>query len=592
MHKKPIILCVDDEKIVLDSLLEQLENHFSHIFSFEMAESAKEAIEIIDSCVSQNQGIAIIISDQLMPGMKGDEFIIYAHRVIPDALKILLTGEANVEAISNVINHAQLYRYIPKPWEKTDFLLTIEEASKSYLQTAELKEYNKLLKNLNMASQELSKEVSLNGLLKKFLSIVVENSYSQKGIVFTKKQEKLWYRADYSIKEKEVNLYDFTDEHIVTNDEKAPFSIIESCFEKKQTILYASDYETFANNPYIQKNKVKSFAAIPLIKHGRVLSVLYLEHTQNKNNFTPKILEVLDLLVSQMSISLDNVQLYNNLEKRVKERTREVVAQKEIIETQNQDILASIRYARRIQQNILPSNEEIEKIFTHNCILYEPKHILSGDFYWFSARYHYAFIAVADCTGHGVPGALMSVIGHTLLNQIINEEDIYEPSTILQSLHKKLSKFLSHSDAYTEDTLRDGMDIALVRYDLMDKKIHFSGARRPLIFISKNNQLQQIKGSSCTIGCEIIDAEQLLYEQQTLPVEQGDRFFIFSDGYTDQFDHEDKKRYSYKQFKNFLLTNNTLPMKELKELLKHEWLKWRGSNEQTDDILVVGIQIP
>ncbi len=591
MHKKPIILCVDDEKIVLDSLLEQLENHFSHIFSFEMAESAKEAIEIVEDCVSQNQDIAIIISDQLMPGMKGDEFIIYAHRVIPDALKILLTGEANVEAISNVINHAQLYRYIPKPWEKTDFLLTIEEASKSYLQKAELKEYNKLLKNLNIASQEMSREVSLDGLLKKFLSLVVENSYSQKGIVFTKKQEKLWYRADYSKKQKEVNVYDFTDEYIITNDEKAPFSIIESCFEKKETILYASDKETLANHPYIQKNKVKSFVAIPLIKQGRVVSVLYLEHTQNKNNFTPKILEALDVLVSQVSISLDNVQLYNNLEKRVKERTKEVVAQKEIIESQNQDIIASIRYARRIQQNILPSNEEIEKIFTDYCILYEPKDILSGDFYWFSARYHYAFIAVVDCTGHGVPGAFMSVIGHTLLNQIINEEDIYEPSVILQTLHKKLGKFLSHSENYSENTLRDGMDIALVRYDLIDKKIHFAGAKRPLLFISKNSELHEIKGSHCTIGGEIT-AENPVYEQHTLSTQTGDRFFIFSDGYTDQFDHEDKKRYSYKQFKEFLLTNNTLPIKELKKLLANEWLKWRGSNEQTDDILVIGVQIP
>lgn len=593
MHKKPIILCVDDEKIVLDSLLEQLENHFSHIFSFEMAESAREGLEIIEDCISQKQDIAIIISisDQLMPGIKGDEFIIQAHKIVPEAFKILLTGEANVEAISNVINHAQLYRYIAKPWEKTDFLLTIEEASKSYLQKAELREYNKLLKNLNKASQELSKEVNLNGLLKKFLSLVVENSYAQKGIVFTKRQEKLWYRADCLKKDKQVNLYDFTDEYIITNDAKAPFSIIEMCYQQKEALLYNGDNEVLTRNSYIQQNKIKSFVAIPLIKHGTVLSVLYLEHTQNKNNFTPKILEALDVLVSQVTISLDNVQLYNSLEKRVKERTKEVVAQKEIIETQNQDILASIRYARRIQKNILPNDEEIQKIFTNYFILYEPKDILSGDFYWFSARYHYAFMAVADCTGHGVPGAFMSVIGHTLLNQIVNQEDIYEPAEILVSLNRKLGKFLSYSEGYSENTIRDGMDIALVRYDLMDKKIHFAGAKRPLVLISKNGDLQEIKGSHSTIGGEI-NIEQPVYEQHTLSTQTGDRFYIFSDGYTDQFDHEDKKRYSSKQFKEILLKYNSVQMSELKDILEQEWLRWRGSNQQTDDILVIGVQIP
>jgi serine phosphatase RsbU (regulator of sigma subunit)/FixJ family two-component response regulator len=591
MQKKPIILCVDDEKIVLDSLLEQLENHFSHIFSFEMAESAKEGLEIIEDCISQKQDIAIIISDQLMPGIKGDEFIIQAHKIVPDAFKILLTGEANVEAISNVINHAQLYRYIPKPWEKTDFLLTIEEASKSYLQKAELKEYNKLLKNLNIASQELSKEVNLNGLLKKFLSLVVENSYAQKGIVFTKRQEKLWYRADCLKKDKQVNLYDFTDEYIITSDAETPFSIVEMCYQQGETLLYSQNNELFNNNSYIQQNKIKSFVAIPLIKHGKVLSVLYLEHSQNKNNFTPKILEALDVLVSQVTISLDNVQLYNNLEKRVKERTKEVVAQKEIIETQNQDILASIRYARRIQENILPNDEQIQKIFTDYCILYEPKDILSGDFYWFSARYHYAFMAVADCTGHGVPGAFMSVIGHTLLNQIVNQEDIYEPAQILASLHKKLGRLLSYSEGYSENAIRDGMDIALIRYDIMDKKIHFAGAKRPLFFISKNGELQEIKGSHYTIGGEI-NTEQPIYEQHTLSAQTGDKFYIFSDGYTDQFDEQDKKRYSSKQFRELLLKYNTVPVSELKDLLGQEWLRWRGSNQQTDDILVLGIQIP
>ncbi|MCS7077366.1 MAG: SpoIIE family protein phosphatase [Bacteroidia bacterium] len=591
MSSKPVILCVDDEKIVLDSLLEQLENNFSHLFSFEMAESAKEALEIIEDCANQNKDIAIIISDQLMPGMKGDEFIIKAHKTVPDAFKILLTGESSIEAISNVINHAQLYRYISKPWEKTDFLLTIDEAAKSYMQKAELKEYNTLLKNLNLASQEISRQVNLSGLIEKFLQLVVDSSNAQKGILFTKKHEKLWYRADYIRRDKKVNLYDFTQNYIIETDDTAPFSIIQSCYQSKNTLLYpAGDNKLFDNNPYIQKNKIKSFIAIPLIKQNKVLSVLYLEHAQNKHCFTPKILEALDLLVSQASISLDNVQLYNNLEKRVRERTKEVVAQKEIIENQNRDILASIRYARRIQENILPSEEQIEKVFSQYCIFYEPKDILSGDFYWFSVRYHYVFLAIADCTGHGVPGAFMSVIGHTLLSQIVNQEDIYEPAQILENLHKKLSKFLGQSESNVENSIRDGMDVAILRYDLLNKKVEFSGAKRPLILISKN-ELHEVKGSRYSVGGEV-NVDNPNYEQHTLQVQSGDRVYIFSDGYADQFNAQDKKRYSHKQFKEFLLQCNNMKMQDIKEALLNEWFKWRGDTEQTDDILIIGIEIP
>ncbi|MCS7028908.1 MAG: SpoIIE family protein phosphatase [Bacteroidia bacterium] len=591
MPRKPIILCVDDEKIVLDSLLEQLENHFSHIFSFEIAESGKEGLEIIEDCTAQKQDIAIIISDHLMPSMKGDEFIISAHKIVPDALKILLTGQGNLEAISNVINHAHLYRYIPKPWEKTDFLLTIEEAAKSYMQKAELKEYNTLLKNLNLASQELSKEVNLNELIKKFLYLVVENSKAQKGIIFTKRNEKLWCRADCYRKDKQVNLYPFDSEYIIENEKsnQTLFSIIEHCYNEKKTIIYDGEDSVFSTNLYIQKNKIKSFVVVPLIKQGKVLSVLYLEHNQNKH-FTPKILEALDLLVSQVSITLDNVQLYNNLEKRVKERTQEVVAQKEIIERQNKDILDSIRYARRIQENLLPNDEQIQKTCSKYCIFYEPKDILSGDFYWYTTRYHYAFIAVADCTGHGVPGAFMSVIGHTLLNQIVNQEDIYEPAQILLQLHKKLGKILSYSEAYSEQTIRDGMDVAIIRYDLLDKKIHFAGAKRPLILVSKDG-LQEIKGSSYSIGGEMNVVEPT-YEQHTIQAQSGDRVYLFTDGYTDQFDAEDKKRYSIKQFREFLLNHRFVPMQEFKKILIDEWQNWKGRNTQTDDILVIGIEIP
>jgi len=275
------------------------------------------------------------------------------------------------------------------------------------------------------------------------------------------------------------------------------------------------------------------------------------------------------------------------LEREVKTRTQEVVQQKDVIERKNKDITDSINYAKRIQQAILPPKETMQKLFPQSFVLYKPKDIVSGDFYWVEQYGQYHFIAAVDCTGHGVPGAFMSIVGHNLLNQAVNEHGIGRPAVILNEMNKNLFKqFSQQSEALT---VRDGMDIAICAVDPKNKKLQYAGANNPL-WIIRNNELIQVKADKQPIGTYIGDGLKPFVNHE-IELQKGDLIYIFSDGYADQFGGPQGKKFKYKSFQKLLLDNCNLSMDQQCSILDNSIEEWRGDLEQVDDILVIGIRI-
>lgn len=270
------------------------------------------------------------------------------------------------------------------------------------------------------------------------------------------------------------------------------------------------------------------------------------------------------------------------LEIKVKERTKE-------LETKNHEILSSIEYAKRIQQAILPSNKDIQSILPNAFILYIPKDIVSGDFYWLYQVNQplSTIVAAIDCTGHGVPGALMSMIGNNLLNQIIIEKNISSPECILNELNKGVQTALKqgHSDIITND----GMDASIVQI-FPNNLILWSGAYRPLIIIKKNKELIKLEGNKYPIGGIQLN-EQRNFQLQQLQLEKDDTLYLFSDGYADQFGGDKGKKMMMKKFTEILLEIHHLPIQEQKTYLENFFYKWKADYEQVDDVLVIGIKI-
>ncbi len=324
------------------------------------------------------------------------------------------------------------------------------------------------------------------------------------------------------------------------------------------------------------------------------------------------------LIYLLIRFSIRRVKKQNQrLEEIVEERTVEIVAQKEevekqkeLVEEKNKDIMDSIRYAKHIQDAILPSDEFIKQCFNDAFVLYKPKDIVSGDFYWLKRKGNKTLYAAVDCTGHGVPGAFVSIVGNNGLNRAINEFDLIEPGLILDKLTELVEEAFKQQGSDNTDDVKDGMDIALCVVDHDTNTLHFSGANNPL-WIVRNKVLNQEEVSSefetkskVEIHGDLSFIEVKADKQpighydgrkpfstNTFKLEKGDRIYTFSDGFADQFGGPKGKKFKYKTFKELLIKHNTTPLASFEQILNDEFESWRGDLEQIDDVCVIGIEI-
>lgn len=281
------------------------------------------------------------------------------------------------------------------------------------------------------------------------------------------------------------------------------------------------------------------------------------------------------------------LKMQQEINQKLEEKNEKILHQSLIIEQKNKDITDSINYAKRIQEALMPSKTEINKHHPNSFMFYLPRDIVSGDFYWYTRIGSYSIFALADCTGHGVPGALMSMIGINLLNQIVKEGDVTSPGVALKMLDNKINQtFNIHRNE--ELTSSDGMDIALIAYNEETKVLQYSGANRPLL-VTKQNELIEVKPTKHSIGG--VSAAVKHFEDHEIKLEKDSNIYLFSDGYTDQFGGEKGKKLKYKPFKDFLVSIIDKPMNEQGEIVAKKFFDWKNNLEQIDDICVMGIRV-
>ena len=288
-------------------------------------------------------------------------------------------------------------------------------------------------------------------------------------------------------------------------------------------------------------------------------------------------------LQTTLIASLRAYRELRRIEDIVNERTAELAER-------NQEILDSIRYAKRIQSAILPDVEAIRRVYPDSFVFFQPKDIVSGDFYWFSHRDDgISVFASIDCTGHGVPGALMSIIGYNILSRLINDGQMIHPTEILQELDSQIKEFLKNEGASDASPIRDGMDLSLCVIHQDRKTIEFAGANQP-IYLVKDGVLTEYDGDHNPVGDTMI--ENKVFTTKTIQYEKGQRLYLFSDGFVDQFGGDTGKKYTYKRFKDFITGLQNMSMKEQLIECKFEFEKWKGAHRQIDDVSVIGIQLP
>lgn len=374
----------------------------------------------------------------------------------------------------------------------------------------------------------------------------------------------------------------------VSMDDDNNFSVW--CLKNQKDILI-NDLKTEYKN-YVKKvvtpagEMPNSILFCPMNVGKKRVGVITVQSFQ-KNAYTQLDLHMLKTLASYTAIALENANLVEHLEDKVAERTKEIVKQKEIIEENNKHITDSIKYAKRIQEAFLPSEDSLKEYLKNSFVIYKPKDIVSGDFYWIEKKYNKILFAVVDCTGHGVPGAFMSIIGFKSLNQIVNEYDYTKPSEILYQLNRNVSETLRQK---VEDTIiRDGMDIAICCLDLTAKKLEFAGANNPLVII-RDGEILKIKGDKHPIG-NFVGEKEYEFTNNEIDLLPNDKLYIFSDGFMDQFGGPEGKKLKYANFKKLLLNTQKKSMREQKKAINTFFEEWTKNFEQIDDVCLIGVAI-
>ncbi len=329
----------------------------------------------------------------------------------------------------------------------------------------------------------------------------------------------------------------------------------------------------------LEKTLAKTIAETETMRRGeetkKNLDKALIEKAEAQQEALHNLMEKEKLIVNQNAM----------LERQVTERTAEVMMQKQLIEIKNKEIVDSIYYAKRLQEAILPSVNLLNELFAESYVLYKPKDIVAGDFYWWQQLDDDSVIvAVADCTGHGVAGSLLSMLGVSLLNQIVNEKGIVQPSEILDRLHLMVIAALKQQQTNSHE----GMDIAICHFNLKEKTVRYAGANRPLLYIH-NNEINIIQPDKFPVGGLQLEGRKS-FTQHELASSVIDNLYMFTDGYADQFGGDQNKKLMTGRFKNMILELQIHSLTEQGELLNTYFEKWKGENEQVDDVLVMGLK--
>jgi serine phosphatase RsbU (regulator of sigma subunit) len=288
------------------------------------------------------------------------------------------------------------------------------------------------------------------------------------------------------------------------------------------------------------------------------------------------------------------------LTEEINKQREAIEAQKEMIETQRdvaikqrdeltaqkKEITSSINYAKHIQSALLPAEEIFTQYFKDHFILYKPKDIVSGDFYWITHKDNRTILAAADCTGHGVPGGFMSIMGIAFLNEIVDNLGIIQPNEILDVMRERVIHTLSQGGKKIE--AQDGMDISIIAYESSDNILQYAGAFNPVVII-RDGVLHELTADRMPIGYYTDSVKPFMNKK--MKMQPGDSVYLFSDGYPDQFGWRNDSKFKLKNFKQLLLDIQHVPMKAQKMLLENNLANWQGDLEQVDDIMVIGVQL-
>jgi len=426
------------------------------------------------------------------------------------------------------------------------------------------------------ASQAIAGEIELARLLENLIKIVIENAGAQRGCLILESNGQWLIEAEGNNEKVTVLQSQAIEANLV------PTTLINYVARAKESVVLhdATQKGQFTNDKYIVKNKTKSALGTPLLNQGQLMGMLYLENDLTTGAFTSDRLEVLSILSSQAAVSLENAMLYRTLEQKVEERTAQLTEA-------NKKVMDSILYAEIIQSSLLPNKDKVKTYLPHSFFLWMPRDIVGGDIYYTESFEDGFLIAIIDCTGHGVPGAFMTMVVSTSLRQITRSENCHNPAEILKRLNFMVKTSLQQDTNYARSD--DGLDAAVCWVNPQEKTLLFAGAKQPLYYIH-NEKLDIINGDKQSLGYKKSNVD-FTFTTHTVNLKEGMCLYLTTDGFLDQLGGAKSFPFGKKRLKKLLMENYQLPFEEQSEKLLHAFKEYKGDNERQDDVTVLGFRI-
>ncbi len=357
-----------------------------------------------------------------------------------------------------------------------------------------------------------------------------------------------------------------------TNNPPGKYEFVYRARGKDNVWSYSQSYRFEIRKPFWETWWFRMAALLVIVFLVNMLYKMRLRQIQRQK-------KILEAQVRERTIDLENANKEIQAQRDLAENQRDQIAM------QKKEITDSIHYAERIQRSLLPAAAKVKDHLSDYFVLFKPRDIVSGDFYWTTELDDYLILVAADCTGHGVPGAFMSMLGISFLNEIVNKNKVHEAHEILNQLRRHIIEALQQKDGV--EGAKDGMDMALCVINKKDKTLEFAGANNPLYYIRKG-MLEHIRGDKMPVA---IHVKMPPFRKHTVKLQKGDVFYMFSDGFADQFGGPEGRKFKYKPFKDLLLNIHTKPMEEQKKILDISFEEWKGNMEQIDDMVIFGFKI-
>ncbi|MCP4347291.1 MAG: AAA family ATPase [Desulfobacterales bacterium] len=443
------------------------------------------------------------------------------------------------------------------------------------------------------ASQAISGEIQLAGLLEKMIKIMIENAGARKGFLLLEKNGHFMIEAEGEIGKEEVAVLKSVplETGVAGKDlPPVPISIIHYVARTKESVVLddASREERFDNDPYLTRNRPKSVLCEPVLHYGKLTGILYLENNTITSAFSQERLEVLRLLSSQAAISIENARLYASIENKVRERTRQLNETLEEVEEANRRIMSSIRYAERIQKSVLPKLDEVKTYLPNSFFIWMPRDVVGGDIFHADSFEDGFIVAAIDCTGHGVPGAFMTMIASSFMRRITRSLGCHDPAEILKQLNYIVRTSLQQDrkDTLSDDGLEAAVCFVSKPQKTGERQLTFAGARLPLIYIH-NDEINVIKGDKQSIGYKRSDVN-FNFTNHIISIRKGMSFYMHTDGFVDQLGGKTYKSFGRNRFRNLLKEAGREPFEKQGPILIQAFNEYKGENPVQDDVTVVG----